>query len=130
MANSDTSIRLRLVGREATFTPTNQVHPDIAQFLNVKEKKAVDVDVSLRGASADTGVFDAQPDDVIELQYEGGLCQWIRADQLREDLKKRNGFVVKGLTEDPEVSIPPDLGFTAGTKRSRFASEGIEDSRY
>jgi CHAT domain-containing protein len=110
MANSATSIRLRLPGREADATRPNQGHPEVAQFLNIKEKKAVDVDVSLRGASVDTIVFDAQPEDVIELQYEGGLCQWIRADQLCEDLEKRNGFVGKGSTDNHEVVIPPDLG--------------------
>ena len=37
MANSDTSVRLRLPGREAAPTAETKLHPDIAQFLKIKD---------------------------------------------------------------------------------------------
>src|SRR6476646_9358602 len=108
MANSSDIIKLRLPGRE--ITSTAQPHPDIAQFLKVEERKAVVVGVSLRGAPLETLPFDARPDDVVELQFEGGLCQWVRVDQLRDDLRKRNDLLTRGGPEELEVLIPPDLG--------------------
>jgi CHAT domain-containing protein len=110
MPNPTPTVRLRLPGRVAPPTPATQSHADIAGFLKVQEKTAVSVGVSLRGAPVETFAFDAQPDDVVELEYEGGLYQWVRVDQLRDDLKGRNLLLSRGAGDEEELVIPPDLG--------------------
>jgi CHAT domain-containing protein len=112
MAKSDTSIHLRLPGREVAGAVPASSHADIAQLLKIEQKKAVVVDVYLRGAEFETVPFDANPNDVVELEYEGGLRQWIRVDQLRDDLQKRKKLVMPAADEH-EVIIPPDLAAPA-----------------
>jgi tetratricopeptide (TPR) repeat protein len=109
MPSTSPTIRLRLPGRTSTDAAT-QAHEDVAQFLKIEEKVAVNVGVSLRGAQVETVPFEAQTDDIVELQYEGGLFQWIRVDQLRDDLQKRNGLLTRGTATGDEVMVPPDLG--------------------
>lgn len=108
MAISRETIPLRLPGRDVPVTPNP--HLDIAQFLRVEEKKSVVVGVALRGARLESVPFGANPDDVVELQFEGGLSQWVRVDQLRDDLRKRNDLLTRGGPAENETIIPPDLG--------------------
>jgi CHAT domain-containing protein len=126
MPSAASTIRLRLPGRAAASSSASPPHADIAQFLKVEEKASVSVGVSLRGAPVESVAFDAKPDDVIELQYEGGLCQWVRVDQLRDDLQKRNSLLARGVADQQEVVIPADLGAPAARGAADLLLKGLK----
>ncbi len=126
MPSTASTIRLRLPGRAADPSPAVPPHADIAQFLKVEEKTSVSVGVSLRGAPVESVAFDAMPEDVVELQYEGGLCQWIRVDQLRDDLQKRNSLLARGAADEQEVVVPADLGSPAARGAADLLLKGLK----
>lgn len=125
MASDVSLISFSLPGREAS-TPTATPHPDIAQFLRINQKIAVSVGVSQRGAPLETTRFDANSEDIVELQYEGGLCQWVRADQLRDDLRERNAALARGGEESQLVVIPPDIGAPASRGLGDLLLKGLK----
>jgi tetratricopeptide (TPR) repeat protein len=126
MPSAQPTVHLRLPGRAAHPSSASPPHADIAQFLKVSEKISVSVGVSLRGAPVESVPFEAKFDDVIELEYEGGLRQWVRVDQLRDDLQKRNGLLARGAAGQQEVVIPADLGSPAARGAADLLLKGLK----
>src|ERR1700730_14294508 len=91
MSNPD-PIVLHVPGREVPAGAPIQPHSDIAQFFKIEEKKAFTVEALLRGAPIEAIPFNVKPDDIVELEYEGDLYRWMRADQLRDDLQKSSSL--------------------------------------
>jgi len=126
MPSVESSVRLRLPGRAAAPNTAGPPHADIAQFLKIEEKTAVIVGVSQRGPAVESVAFDAKPDDVVELEYEGGLCQWVRVDQLRDDLLKRNRLLARGAAGEQELIIPADLAAPATRGAADLLLKGLK----
>ena len=107
--------RLKLPGRSVSPSQdSSKSHEDLKDFLTVHVKHAVEVGLSVRGTAAETVlVEDTEDGDLIELQYEGGLYRWIRADQLVEDLRERGIPVTRGKQGEAEFTLPADFGMPA-----------------
>src|ERR1700730_12995995 len=109
MSNPD-PIVLHVPGREVPAGAPIQPHSDIAQFFKIEEKKAFTVEALLRGAPIEAIPFNVKPDDIVELEYEGDLYRWMRADQLRDDLQKGSSLRAAESSSENKLTIPPDFG--------------------
>src|SRR5437773_115978 len=88
----------------------------LQKLLRIETRQFVEVRPDVRGAADFATLDNVAADDVIEMEFEDGIRQWIRADQLREDLQ-RSG-VSRG-TADGYIQIPasfPAPGSLRGEK--------------
>jgi CHAT domain-containing protein len=104
-------IRLRVPGK--------LTQPDVAEsdlkllpFLKATITTEVDVAFASRGAAAGIEPVEYRADphaSVVELEFEGGIRQYVNPAQLRDDLWKRNQ-VSRSADLGDAVSIPTDFG--------------------
>lgn len=78
--------KLLLPGRQVENVPP--VETDLQDFLDVEVLAAQVVDANARGTQAESVVEipDAAENDVIEIEFDNGLRQWVSVAQLRADL--------------------------------------------
>jgi pimeloyl-ACP methyl ester carboxylesterase len=90
---------ITLPGHEATERPDLQEKP--SAFLKVDLLTATAVDAKARGAgSREKAVYDeAEPGDVVEVEFENGLKQWFSVAQLEEALKQQQAGPDRGMRE-------------------------------
>lgn len=91
-------------------------NPRLRRLLSISTRKFVEVRPTVRGAEVFATLDNVGSTDLIELEFEGGIRQWIRADQLREDLQRAG--ISRGAA-DGAIEIPSSLpgpGSTRGEK--------------
>src|SRR5580765_5657885 len=99
-----------------TAAPLASPKPDTetSQFLTARVSAEIKVPVSARGVQSAAASVSAQADpdkDVIELEFEGNVHQFINPQQLRDDLAKRRPAVRGAGPANPDVvDVPADFG--------------------
>jgi hypothetical protein len=89
--------------------------------VNVKVKEAVRV-AAVRGAGEPV-TLQAEADDVVELQMDGGAVLWIRADELKDQL---GGAAARGA-DGKVVILDPTIPLDSGTRGlGAWAIEGLQ----
>lgn len=83
---------------------TRALDPSVKDFLNIEVVRTESAaDVGQRGARATEYRLDeARDEDVLELEFQSGVTQWVSVSQLREDLGRprsgeNNGIIVPGV---------------------------------
>jgi tetratricopeptide (TPR) repeat protein len=103
-------ILLKIPGRKKQSSELRN-EASVHGFSKPAVKEEVEIAVAARGINADLHAEEikADPDsNVIELEYEGGIRQFIHPEQLRDDLQKTQ--VSRGGTMSNVVEIPTDFG--------------------
>src|SRR5687768_4077684 len=78
------STKLILPGKIVT-APTPE--PGLSRFVNVEVVRAQEIDGTDRGGPTEENVLEnANPDDVIELEYSNGVTEWTSVALLQSDL--------------------------------------------
>jgi CHAT domain-containing protein len=91
------------------------VERSLAEFVEVTVALETYVSPASRAAfETQFAEIDAAPDDVLEMQYENGVTQWVSVEQLAEDLSQTMG--VRAAVEPGLLRIPLTPAFT---QRSR-----------
>ena len=97
--------------------------PILARYgLLVETKSSVQASAASRGVGAETTVRDAADDDVVELQFTGGVRQWLRVDTLTQQASQIDRGLVTGRT----LRIPPTLSPSATRGVAELVLEGMK----
>jgi tetratricopeptide (TPR) repeat protein len=107
-------VRFKIPGRESPDLKPRQ-DAEVADFLNATVRNEIQVSIAARGVPVTVQTLDRSADsdsDVVELEFEGGIRQYINPAQLRDDLKKRKANLVArgGDASGDVVEIPTDFG--------------------
>jgi hypothetical protein len=80
------------------------IEPGLEKFLQVELLRAHSVEVTARGAAAEEHDLEgAQDTDVMELEFETGVKQWVSVAQLRADLGQSAPRLV---ADERELRVP------------------------
>src|SRR5436305_2345917 len=94
--------------------PAPKADTETSQFLTARVSTEIKVPVSARGVQSAAASVSAQADpdkDVIELEFEGDVRQFINPQQLRDDLAKRRPAVRGAGPANPDAAAgPADFG--------------------
>jgi CHAT domain-containing protein/pimeloyl-ACP methyl ester carboxylesterase len=91
------------------ITPSG-ADPELEAFgLRVETAQAVQIETATRGLGQETAI-DADDADVFELEYENGVREWVRADELRDRLAPLQR---RSAEPDQPVYIPAALTASA-----------------
>src|SRR5437764_10139998 len=94
--------QLLLPGVNVTAAPMSE--PRLAAYLNVEILHTKTVDPTARGGPGAQELVDAEESDIVELEWENGVREWISVAQLREDypeLARPRGAAEEALTVPP-----------------------------
>ncbi len=81
----------------------------IGTLLKITPVGSYEIKPPTRGEAPPAVPLDAPADAIIKLEYESGLCEWLRVDQFRDEL---------GETREPgPVRVPVELDRGGGTTR-------------
>jgi hypothetical protein len=109
--------KLVLPGRTVESAP----EPELDAYLEVDVLCTQVVDGAARSATARASVLDdVAEDDIVELEFQDGIKQWVSVAQLRVDLAAQGNQ--RGVVEDETVRIPATLPHG---RRSRGAADWV-----
>ncbi|MCB0110511.1 MAG: hypothetical protein KDE53_31535, partial [Caldilineaceae bacterium] len=112
------TVQLLVPGREI---PTRaEADSELKKFdLEVETTHAVQIEAAARGRGAEIELKGLEESDLLELQYEDGVCEWLRADELRSRL----GQEQRG--ETTAIRVPSTLPMAATRGGVDLALTGI-----
>lgn len=79
--------KISLPGKSVEPAP----EPAVAELLNFKVVQQQEVIGVVRGEPLSRTLTEVEDDDVVELQFDGGIVQYIRVDDLEKESPKRRG---------------------------------------
>jgi tetratricopeptide (TPR) repeat protein len=81
------AVKLVIPGVQITPAPQEPLFAGDPGELSIQVLHAARVELGLRGAVADVHTFDkAEDTDIVEIEWEGGVREWMSVGQLRTDL--------------------------------------------
>lgn len=94
-------------GRDASAEPKEHLQPGIFDdAVRVEQIQSVEIDVTREGGET-VAMSSVEPDEILELELEDGLKQWMRADQFEADF----GQQIRRDRASNDLLIPTQLAF-------------------